>query len=246
MSQQQQDVSYDAIKQFMISKQISGQVLFTMTGGSHCYNCNLENSDLDFLGVYVAPTSCVAGLPDEKPLAAITSTNPDIQLYELGRFCELVQSGNPMIMQMLFTNVRYFATAEFEKLRVARLQLISKYTVNAYIGYVRNELKMALGKEKFEQTKYYYHAMRLVFELERLVQNVAPKIQMDGAERDTLMQIRNKELEMNKVRTEITTRLSVIENAKPWELVLQQNLKYGTAGFDILREWLVALRKQYW
>lgn len=235
-----------AVKNFLASKNITGELIFTMTGGSHCYNLNLENSDFDFLGVYVAHTDDFVGLPDEKPIPAVASTSPDIQLYEVGRFCELIQSGNPMIMQMLFTNQLYWCTPEFEELRKKRNVLLSKATVNAYIGYVRNELKQALGKEKFEQAKYYYHAYRLIFELERLIKNEAPHIQISGEEREFLLKIRRKDVEMNKIRTEINNRLEAIEGAKPWDAVIQPNLKAGTEGYTILRDWLISIRKKYW
>lgn len=40
----------------------SGKVIFQMVGGSHAYNLSREDSDVDYIGVYIAPPKDIYAL----------------------------------------------------------------------------------------------------------------------------------------------------------------------------------------
>lgn len=75
-----------------------GWIIFECISGSHAYGLNIEGSDVDIRGVYTQPTEMV--LRDEYIEQVSDSTN-DTTFYEIGRFIELLEKGNPNMLELL-------------------------------------------------------------------------------------------------------------------------------------------------
>ncbi len=70
--------------------------------GSTAYGLAREGSDVDRLGVFVAPTLAVAGLRWNRSHETRTTTGPDVTLHEVGKFVRLALKCNPSILELLW------------------------------------------------------------------------------------------------------------------------------------------------
>lgn len=71
--------------------------------GSTAYGLARPGSDIDRIGVYVAPTRVVLGLDGHHAVTSTaTSTDPDAALHEVGKFTSLALKGNPTVVEALF------------------------------------------------------------------------------------------------------------------------------------------------
>jgi predicted nucleotidyltransferase len=230
------------------------EILFACVAGSTMYNLSLPNkSDHDFIAVYSAPTRSILSLTEAQPLPTIVNTNPDIMVYEVGKFCQLLQSGSPVILQVVFIDPEKYnlcyTTSRWQELRASQHHLITTQTVQAYIGYIKNELKQIQGKSKLEYQKCLYHAFRLIYETERILQGDLPLIRFEtGSEIwKHLMEIRThtpSQTQLNLYLREVKQRLEAIEKKDPWdEYVKVRTLKTpGLENFEAINRWLLSVR----
>src|SRR6185503_19803307 len=95
----------DELQEFMQNRTFPGKIIFSKVWGSRSHNCEKPDSDWDFSGVYVGDTRKVLSLT---PAAETTQNNegaekPDFSFHEVGKFSSLLLTGNPGIVEMLFT-----------------------------------------------------------------------------------------------------------------------------------------------
>lgn len=77
-------------------------ILLSGVVGSTAYGLAREGSDVDRLGVFVAPTLEVAGLDWNPGRESKVSTNPDVTLHEVGKYVRLALRCNPTITELLW------------------------------------------------------------------------------------------------------------------------------------------------
>lgn len=72
--------------------------------GSTAYGlANPNKSDVDYLGIYLAPRRDVLGLNGGTTVEkSYVTQNPDRTLHEIGKFCRLALKCNPTIIDLLF------------------------------------------------------------------------------------------------------------------------------------------------
>ena len=132
--------------------------------GSHAYGLARADSDVDTLGVMVAPTLEVAGLNWSPQKETITNASPfgdDQTFHEVGKFIRLALKVNPTISELLWLD-DYTVKTELGMMLVEhrRYFLSEKYTRDAYLGYAKSQLA------KFQnldfKKKHARHALRLL------------------------------------------------------------------------------------
>jgi hypothetical protein len=89
-----------------------------------------------------------------------------------------------------------------------------------------------------------YHAFRLIFEIERMLEGKEPKIFWENEEREFLLNVRNEKKSKNEYLHEIKPKM---ENIEKIEKKLNQYfevdvIKKGTKPFLILNDWLIDFR----
>lgn len=78
-------------------------ILLRGTVGSTAYGLATENSDVDKLGIYAAPLADVFSLSGANAISnSKVSTEPDVTLHEIGKFCGLAVKGNPTVLELLY------------------------------------------------------------------------------------------------------------------------------------------------
>jgi hypothetical protein len=219
---------------------LPGKLVFAKLWGSWSHNTALPDSDFDFIAVYQAPTVEFLGLTSPKD--TVTHDKPDWQAYELGRFAGLLSSGNPGIIECLFTDDFVYQTPEWLALKARRRDFLTDRAVVAYQKYAEGQLARlekgmavhAKGGEPNE--KWAYHVVRLMQDALRISRGGCPEVVRTGAERDFLLGI----------RTGAVPLLEAIQFARETAEVLRQT-RAGwavapTLDTDWLNRWVTEVR----
>lgn len=80
-----------------------GRLLYKYTRGSTLYNLNTSDSDLDEGGLYIQSKNNFLGLSDVEFKGQVSDERNDTTWYEVGKFCDMLLSSNPTVLEALFT-----------------------------------------------------------------------------------------------------------------------------------------------
>jgi uncharacterized protein len=147
-------------------------VLLAGVNGSTAYGLATEDSDVDRIGCYAAPTSQFHGLhlPIGKA-ATWVSTKPDAVYHEAGKLASLLLKGNPTVTEICWLNAYEVMTPEGEALIAIRTSFLSARAVrDAYLGYatqqfgrIRNRGDGSFSADTRKRTaKHARHLWRLI------------------------------------------------------------------------------------
>jgi predicted nucleotidyltransferase len=166
-------------------------ILFGVVG-STAYGLNGPDSDIDYLGAYVAPTTIFHGLhrPTFKDMT-FGFKNPDTQIHEVGKLASLCLSGNPTVLELLWL-------PEYEKITPLGRGLVSirdsflsaKAVRNSYLGYATQQFKKLEDRGdgtfasdlKKKTSKHARHMMRLCYQGFLLYTTGQLKIKLENPE----------------------------------------------------------------
>lgn len=110
------------------------KVLLKGVVGSTAYGLNHEGSDVDYLGVFAAPTEEILGLGkvEESPV----TKNPDTTMHEAKKFVTLCLNGNPSVSEILWLDAyEEIDDLGTEVINIRRSFLSAKRVRDAYLGY---------------------------------------------------------------------------------------------------------------
>lgn len=118
---------------------MKGEILLQGIVGSTAYGFATEDSDVDRLGMFAAPTTMFFGLG--RPAETHVTTSPDFTLHEAQKWCRLALKCNPTAMELVWLR-EYEITSELgEELIAMRGSFLSAQAVrNAYLGYATQQL----------------------------------------------------------------------------------------------------------
>jgi uncharacterized protein len=148
--------------------------ILTGTVGSTAYGLATPQSDVDTLGVAVAPTRDVLGLhPPRDKTASFVGTQPDVTIHEIGKYLALALKANPTVTELLWLpDDCYTLThpAGLDLMELRRSLLGARAVRNAYLGYATSQFKKMAhrGDGKFSSdtrnrvAKHARHLMRLL------------------------------------------------------------------------------------
>lgn len=109
--------------------------------GSTAYGLNHADSDIDRLGVFVAPSIEIAGLHWHNDKESIVSSSPDKTYHEARKFLRLFMGGNPTIVEFLYLENYTVRTVLGADLLAIRDNLINPDRIFAsYSGYAKSQL----------------------------------------------------------------------------------------------------------
>jgi predicted nucleotidyltransferase len=232
---------HDAAIEFMKNRNIQGKLLFCMAAGSIAFNTSFEHSDVDYFGVYVCETkqflSCSTfGDETDKIVEIATSTEeekPDMVLYEVGKFCEGIIAGQPLIILSFYSRICY-ESQEWKELKQHRNTFIYQQTIKGFTSYIKNQMKLMKERKK-KYSKPLYHAFRLLFEIESMMNENEPIMYFENEKRDFLMGVRNQERTRNDYLNELKERLSIV-------LKKMNTLEKEFKNKSVLQGWLIQCR----
>jgi predicted nucleotidyltransferase len=237
--------SVDVIKKeadsFLLAQKVSGTILFCMVTGSCAYNVANENSDIDYLGVYLFDSkeylSFNHALPKD-PLSTLPGCEIDFTLYEVKQFAQLLVKGNPFCVEACFAHNFCYVTDGWDQMREMRKTLLTKRTVEQYISYCQNQTKIFRSKPN-RPGKRVYHILRLLYEAKRIVDGLEPIVWFpEGPERDELVKIRKEERTREETDQMINDLLEYIQSKQPWNNLPDE------PDSKILEDWVIAARRE--
>lgn len=117
-------------------------VLLSGIVGSVAYSLDTEDSDVDRLGVFAAPTERLLGLHPVQQ--SVVSSKPDATFHEAGKFASLALKVNPTITELMWLPDDLYETRTElgDALIAIRRNFLSRKAVrNAYLGYATQQFK---------------------------------------------------------------------------------------------------------
>lgn len=149
-------------------------VLLSGVVGSTAYGLAHEDSDIDRIGCYAAPTSAFHGLhPPTGKSATWVSSKPDATFHEAGKLAALLLKGNPTVTEICWLDDYETMTPEGEALIGIRSSFLSARAVrDAYLGYatqqfrrIKNRGDGSFSSDTRKRTaKHARHLWRLVYQ----------------------------------------------------------------------------------
>jgi len=124
--------------------------------GSQLYNTALppvngvEQSDIDYGGVYIAPTEMLLGLPENYE-PQVSDEKHDTTYYELGRWVELLMKANPNALESLFIPKDKVVGKIHPAIQLIidnRDLFVTKEAIKSTSGYAFSQIKRATGRNK--------------------------------------------------------------------------------------------------
>lgn len=144
--------------------------------GSTAYNLAREGSDIDTLGIMMAPTEDFFRFKAVTDTTVTSDPDPDCTLHELHKFTHLITKGNPTIIEVLFMAEYLTLTEEGQLLVANRDAFLSHRAVKgSYLGYVDGQVKRLLKRGDFDpdmkkrREKHARHCYRLLIQAHQLI-----------------------------------------------------------------------------
>jgi len=139
--------------------------------GSHLYGLNTEDSDEDFLGVFIRPTREILSFFNNKE--TYVTKDPDTTYHELKKFMWLAAKGNPTVLELLFCPEYEVLTNEGASLVRHRHWFLSNHVRDSFGGYAYQQAKKLQLREfqgyegfgpelKKRRNKHARHCFRLL------------------------------------------------------------------------------------
>jgi predicted nucleotidyltransferase len=166
--------------------------------GSTAYGLATAASDVDRLGVFLAPLDQVLGVrgPDVVKDSKV-SHEPDLTLHEVGKFVNLALKSNPTILELLFLPGYEICSPEGQRLVDMRQAFLSQVGIRAaYGGYARQQARRLVERQRTGRAgfdpdlakrtaKHGRHCYRLILMGSRLL--ATGDMEMDvSADRDAI------------------------------------------------------------
>ena len=220
-------ISQDALwKRLTTHVRDYGKIMLACPFGSHRYNMHTPDSDLDMFVVYIGDTEkCLSFHPPPLTIKNRTSEQPDFTLCELYRYCELLVSGDPRIVESLFLHkdTVHYGTEEYHQLMELRNNVISREVVRKYLGDACGSRGLKLLRQwegqitapsKDKQYKVLYIVMRLLFHARQIAFGEELRVFLEDKsdEREFLLRIRRKECSYKEAKDRIESVKEEIES----------------------------------
>lgn len=118
--------------------------------GSTAYGLATPSSDIDRMGVFIAPTSQVVSF--HPPKESVVTNKPDVTMHEVGKFLSLVLRCNPSVTELLWLGDRLDsyevldAPWGYDLIYMRKSFLSAPLVKNAYLGYATQQFKKLISR----------------------------------------------------------------------------------------------------
>ena len=203
--------------------------------GSHLYNLQTKDSDIDIKGIYIEDVEKFLGL--NEPSKVIDNTNPDWAYYEIKQFIKLALNCNPTILELLYSGSYLQLTPIGLDLIKNRKKFLSKKAYKSYLGYAKHQFYKKYDKlnniNSFRGGKHLRHVYRLVNQYEELARTGELRVRLTDEEREKCFKFMENSYEecldwFNKKEKSIKENDSIL-NEKP--------------DYEFWNNWLIESRK---
>lgn len=194
-------------------------IILEGTVGSTAYGLARDGSDVDTLGVFVAPTLEVAGLDWHSSKESVVTHEPDVTHHEVGKFLRLAMKANPTITELLWLPEYTQSNWMGDLLVMARRDLLSWRSVrSAYVGYATEQVRRLQTRTdgtfssdtRNRTVKHARHILRLLRQGRELLSTGELTVRVDNPEEyfaidnytvDEMVAMYHRELELTEYAT---------------------------------------------
>lgn len=148
-----------------LDRDVDGTVLFAALSGSHAYGTAHANSDVDIRGLYAAPMDQLIGLG--RPQEQYDFDEPDVVVFEAGKFVRLAVAANPNVMDVLYSPAVH-THPSMAMLLDQRDVLLSAKIRATYGGFANNQMRYVRERSEAgrlqpgRRTKHLMHCFRVL------------------------------------------------------------------------------------
>ena len=148
-------------------KMASNNLILKIRTGSKLYGTDTENSDSDYLGVFIPNKEYVLGLLKCEQVEYNTNpfnsgkrnskTDVDMTLYSLPKFIKLCAGNNPNILETLFVNDKnlLFCNIYGKRLLESFPLFISKKVKDSFLGYAISQKRKVISRKPIGERRVY-------------------------------------------------------------------------------------------
>jgi predicted nucleotidyltransferase len=212
--------------------------------GSQAHGLATPQSDHDYRGVFVTPTSELLSLGETPRQTRWEEGRESDTSWEVGKFLFMALKCNPTILECFVAPRQVGTTMQGQALQALFPYIWTPQGVaDAFIGYGQNQRKKFLDDKDQRSAKYAVAYLRVLYQAERLLWTHSLVIDMRGTE---------VEAELRRWRVGNFTPGEVIQTCRNWEerirMALRANSDIGNPQYAPARvnAWLLTLRRECW
>lgn len=216
--------------------------------GSRAHGLNKPDSDWDWRGVFIAPTSDIVLAPlgvNVKDTGWFEGSGDgknkiDDTSYEIGHFLKLASNSNPSILELLASPHYEILTEEGKRLQELLPEMWSTTgVVNAFGGYAHNQVKKMLENKDGRRWSYAKHYLRTLIMGVELLENDNLTMVVPAHWQPLLIEVANGEKDLGHIINQGGLLNAKLEYAA-------EKRKGKETNIEKLREFLLEIRKANW
>ncbi len=217
--------------------------------GSRSHGLHNVDSDYDYRGVFVSPTSEILKLGAKYKSNSWFEGKEDQTMYEIGHFLYLATKSNPSILEVFKAPKQpiVFTKSEIQEIEPWGIKLLNLFpyiwnpndAFNAFTGYAYNQRKKMHDKKDGRTPKFAVAYLRTLINLCDLLRtgNFSVEIKDEAIKQD-LLRIKSGNFTPGEV---IDLAESLIEEAK----ILRDKCTQ-VPNIDKVNQFLLDIRKEFW
>lgn len=156
--------------------------------GSTAYGLATPESDVDRLGIFVAPLGALLGM--QSITESIVRTDPDSTHHEVRKFLHLAAKGNPTVLELLFLAEHEVVSDVGWLLLENKDAFLSQRIRKTYGGYALQQVKRLESREdgsfssdlRKRRRKHQRHIARLVLQCEHALTSGELRVRLTDEE----------------------------------------------------------------
>ena len=173
----------------MTERGLRQHVIYSCVVGSRAYGLDVEGSDTDRRGIYLAPTDLVLSLYEPPP--QLEDDEAQECYWELKKFLVLALKANPNVLEVLHSPIVEVSKPAAQELLGMRQAFLSKLVYQTYNGYVLSQFKKMRRSQEVKRDPNWKHAMHLIRLLESGIRILETgTLDLRTAHREELLEIR--------------------------------------------------------
>ena len=184
-----------------IDQQIAlDRLCFLTIWGSYAYGTNIEESDIDLTGFFIAPKINLYNILDKWEYTTFKRDKENDTIMEFRQFCHLCSEAKPYHLETLFMPDEYILYENWigKKMRDNKDLFLSKLIYDSFVGRAKSILMLMAESKKIDY-KIISRKIRLLLQCKRIFKNNTINCFLDKDEIDLILNIRKEKIKYDEI-----------------------------------------------